>query len=305
MTALTKISQSFGVAVLAFVSLFAQSDVSQSPAAPQVRQVTLMVTVTDREHRPVDGLDSLHFKVYENGQPQSIQTVSQSDMPVCMGLLEDISGSMRTKHAAVVSGVMEMLKARAGKDSVFVVNFNARPLLDQDFTNDLGKIESALNLRVPYGGTALYDALTASAMHLANAPACRKRVLVAVTDGDDNSSRYSLRQTLDGLVYENSPAIYAISNPDKGVGSRTGQDRKALEALTGVTGGTAFFVGKLKDMNQAVNRLLEELEKQYTIVYARTDSAGDDKVRKVRVEVAAPAQRDLIIHAKSELKSGK
>jgi Ca-activated chloride channel homolog len=302
MTLLAKVSHSFGVAMLAFVSLFGQSDVNQS-AAPQVRQTILTVTVTDRQHHLLDGLETTNFKVYENDQLQPIQTVSHGDTPVCMGLVVDISGSMRPKHAAVVTALMEMLRARGGKDSVFVVNFNDQPYLDTDFTNDLEKVESGLNRGVPRGGTALYDALTASAIHLADARACRKRVLVAVTDGDDNSSRYNLQKTLDVLVYENGPVIYAISIPDRGVGSRMGQDRKALEALTGVTGGAPFFAGSLRDINRAVSRLLEELGKQYTIVYASTDSAGE-KVRKIRVEAAAPGQ-DLVIRAKAEIKPGK
>src|SRR5215470_7253589 len=103
MTLFSKLFHSFSVVVLAYVSSFAQPDGNQSHAAPQVRQVTLMVTVTDRQHHPVDGLGSLNFKVYENDQLQPMQTVSYGDPPVCMGLVVDISGSMRPKHAAVVS----------------------------------------------------------------------------------------------------------------------------------------------------------------------------------------------------------
>jgi VWFA-related protein len=134
--------------------------------------------------------------VYEDDQPQRIVNFRSDDVPVSIGILVDNSGSMREKRAAVTKAVVNLVKASNKDDEAFVVNFNDEPYLDQDFTSDVNLMREALDRLDSRGGTALYEAVIAAADHLAKLGRKDKKVLLVITDGEDNESRQTLEEAI-------------------------------------------------------------------------------------------------------------
>ena len=154
-----------------------------------VDEVLLHATVVDDKQHIVTDLDRTAFTVFEDGKPQSIISFHHEDIPVAMGIVIDNSGSMREKRAKVNQAALNLVRSSNPQDEVFVVNFNDEYYLDQDFTNDLLKLKEALEKIDAKGGTALYEAVVASAEHLKNDARLERKVLFVVTDGEDNASR--------------------------------------------------------------------------------------------------------------------
>ena len=169
----------------------------------------LHATVVDDKHRLVTNLDKSAFTVFENIKPQTITSFRHEDVPVAMGIVIDNSGSMREKRDKVNKAALNLVRSSNPQDQVFVVNFNDEYYLDQDFTSNINKLREALEKVEARGGTALYDAVVASADHLKDAK-LQKKVLFVVTDGEDNASRDSLEATVRKLQEENGPTVYAI-----------------------------------------------------------------------------------------------
>jgi Ca-activated chloride channel family protein len=275
---------------LLFCLLFASTITSAAAqAAPQAVQTSITVTVTDRHHRPVTGLKSEDFTLYEDGQRQPILSVT-SDLPACIGLLVDKSGSMRGKHEAIASAMAGFMTGGNPGSQVFVVLFNDDPMLEQDFTRDSGLIERAIARANARGGTAMYDAIIASVDHLAENKTCGKRVLMIVFDGEDNESRKSLDYTLHALQTAGNPLVYAIALPHPN-GPSTTRGQRALEALTGPSGGAMFFAGDSGEVRKIALKVAEEFRRQYGISYARTKTGHRD----VKVEAHASGQEGLAV----------
>ena len=156
-----------------------------------VDEVVLHATVVDDRQRIVTNLDKNDFTVFEDGKPQTIISFHHEDIPVAMGILIDNSGSMREKRMKVNQAALNLVRSSNPQDEVFVVNFNDEYYLDQDFTNDLLKLKEALEKIDARGGTALYEAVVASADHLKRDAKLERKVLFVVTDGEDNASRES------------------------------------------------------------------------------------------------------------------
>src|SRR5271154_4019250 len=154
-----------------------------------VDEVLLHATVQDDKNHIVTDLDRTAFSVFEDGKQQGIISFHHEDIPVAMGIVIDNSGSMREKRNKVNQAALNLVRSSNPKDEVFVVNFNDEYYLDQDFTNDLLKLKEALEKIDARGGTALYDAVVASAEHLKHNARLERKVLFVVTDGEDNASR--------------------------------------------------------------------------------------------------------------------
>lgn len=262
------------------------------------RIMTLAVAASDRQHRPVSGLKAEDFVVYEQNQPQQITSINSSDVPACIGLLVDSSGSMRHKRGVAIQALMGMVQALNSEDRVFVVNFNDSAYLDQDLTSERHSIQDALNRAEARGGTAMYDAVIAAADHLGKTRACNKRVLVVVTDGEDNSSRKSLQQAIDANREVSSPIIYGIGMPNEPSPSHRSYDRHALELLTRSTGGDLFYAGNLKDLDKVALKVGEAIQNVYLLTYARANPVLDGKYHVVRVELQSPGHKDVVLHAR-------
>jgi len=158
----------------------------------EVEEVMLQATVADDKNHLVTNLDKSAFAVFENNQPQTITSFRHEDIPVSMGIVIDNSGSMREKRDKVNRAALNLVRSSNPQDQVFVVNFNDEYYLDQPFTSDINKLREALEKVEARGGTALYDAIVASADYLKKNAKLQKKVLFVVTDGEDNASRESL-----------------------------------------------------------------------------------------------------------------
>jgi Ca-activated chloride channel family protein len=262
----------------------------------QVNEVTLSATVLDARRHLVTNLAPTNFAVYEDNQPQTITSFKREDIPVSIGIVVDNSGSMRTKRAAVTKAVLNLIQASNPQDEVFVVNFNDDPYLDQDFTNKIAPLHEALDRVDSRGGTALYDAVIASADHLAKGAKKEKKVLLVVTDGVDNESRESLESAIRKVQDDNGPTIYTIGI----LGDEPGIKRakRALQSLSDQTGGVAFFPKDLMEVDEISQEVARDIRNQYTLTYKPTNPRSNGGYRKVKVEARAPGYKDLQVRTR-------
>ena len=266
-----------------------------------VDEVLLHATVVDDKGHIVTNLDKNAFIVYEDGKPQQIISFHHEDIPVAMGIVIDNSGSMREKRAKVNQAALNLVRSSNPQDEVFVVNFNDEYYLDQDFTNDLLKLKEALEKIDAKGGTALYEALVASAENFKNARLERK-VIFVVTDGEDNSSRETLEQAVKQLQEENGPSVYAIGV--LGDEEHPRRARKALEIIAQRTGGLAFFPKTLDEVDEISRQVAHDIRNQYTIGYKPTNPRSSGGFRQIRVEAKANGHKKLVVRTKSGYYAG-
>jgi len=261
-----------------------------------VDEVVLHATVVDDRQRIVTDLDRNAFTIFEDGKPQAIVSFHHEDIPVAMGIVIDNSGSMREKRAKVNQAALNLVRSSNPQDEVFVVNFNDEYYLDQDFTNDLLKLKEALEKIDAKGGTALYEALVASADNFKNAKLERK-VLFVVTDGEDNASRETLEQAVKQLQQENGPSVYAIGI--LGDEEHPKRAKRALEIIAQRTGGLAFFPKTLDEVDEISRQVAHDIRNQYTIGYKPTDPKGAGGFRTIRVEAKAKGHGKMTVRTKS------
>jgi Ca-activated chloride channel homolog len=254
----------------------------------QVQEVVLHATVVDDTGRLVTGLDQSAFSIYVNGVSEPITSFRREDVPVAIGIVIDNSGSMRDKREQVSQAVLNLIRASNPQDEVFVVNFGKTPYLDQDFTSDVNLLQTALHQASTRGSTALYDAVVASAGHLQNNPRLSKKVLLVITDGQDNMSRETLQEAIRKLQPNKGATVYAIGLTDEGM-TRAGRD--ALQSLASSTGGVAFFPQSLDEVNSITRSVAHDIRSQYTLAFKpgnslqkgyqaiRVDAKGTNRTR--------------------------
>ncbi len=261
----------------------------------QVQEVVLHATVVDESGRLATSLDRTAFSIYQNGQPETITSFRKEDVPVAIGIVIDNSGSMRDKRAKVNQAVLNLVRASNPEDQVFVVNFSQTPYLDQDFTSDVNLLQTALHQVSSRGSTALYDAVVASDFHLRNNPHLDKKVLLVITDGQDNMSRDTLQDALRRLQSNKGATLYAIGLTNPGM-TRSG--REALQSLAASTGGTAFFPQNLDEVDSITRSIAHDIRSQYTLAYNPGGNIGNG-YQTIRVEARGPAHSHLIVRTRS------
>jgi len=262
-----------------------------------VDEVLLHATVVDDKQHIVTDLDRSAFTVFEDGKPQNIISFHHEDIPVAMGIVIDNSGSMREKRAKVNQAALNLVRASNPQDEVFIVNFNDEYYLDQDFTNDLLKLKEALDKIDARGGTALRDAVVASAEHLKKYARLDRKVLFVVTDGEDNASRESLEETVERLQEENGPSVYALGI--LGDEEHPRRARRALEIMAESTGGIAFFPKTLDEVDAISRNIAHDIRNQYTIGYKPTNPRGAGGFRQIRVDAKRKGKGKLTVRTKS------
>lgn len=268
----------------------------------EVDEVTLHATVVDQNNRLVTDLGRSDFQVFEDGQPQKIVSFRREDIPVAMGIVIDNSGSMRDKRPAVNAAAINLVKSSNPQDKVFIVNFNEEYFLDQDYTASIPKLEDALQRIEARGGTALYDAAVASADHLKKSGPLEKKVLLVVTDGEDNASRESLEQSIRNLQAENGPTVYTIGILGDEHSKRA---RRALREMAEETGGVAFFPKDVSEVNAITSQIARDIRNQYTIVYKPTKPQSAGGYRTVKVEASAKGYKRLQVRTRSGYYAGQ
>jgi Ca-activated chloride channel homolog len=268
----------------------------------QVEEVVLHATVVDERLRLATHLDRDAFTVFEDGHPQTITSFHREDVPVAVGILIDNSGSMRDKRQEVNRAVLNLVRAGNPADQVFIVNFSQNPYLDQDFTSDISLLERALGRTSQQGSTALYDAVVASATHLENNQQLEKKLLLVITDGEDNMSRETLQDAIRHLQQRNGPVLYAV-----GLMGLEGQKqgREALERLANATGGTAFFPQSLEQVGEITESLAYDIRRQYTITYKPQNENTTAQYHPIVVEARAPSYERLTVRTRSGYYTGE
>lgn len=263
----------------------------------EVQEVVLHATVVDEKLRLVTNLDRSAFTVYEDGQAQTITSFRREDIPVAMGIVIDNSGSMSRSRTAVNQAALNLVRASNPQDQVFVVNFADEYYLDQDFTNNITKLQEALEKIESRGGTALYDALIASADHLKQSAKLDKKVLLVVTDGEDNRSRDPLEQAVGQVAMNGGPTIYAIGIQLRG--DKVRRAKRALRALAEQTGGIAFFPKNLDEVDSISQTVAHDIRNQYTIGYKPSNQQPGGGYRSVRVTAQSRGYKNLQVRTRS------
>jgi len=268
----------------------------------KVEEVVLHATVTDQRQHLVSGLRQGDFAVFEDGKPMVITSFHQEDIPVSIGIVIDNSGSMRDKRQKVNQAALNLVRASNPQDELFVVNFNDEYYLDQDFTSNINQLKEGLDHIESRGGTALYDAVVASADHLAKGARLDRKVLLVVTDGEDNASRDTLEQCVRSLQDLNGPTVYTIGI--LGDDREAHRAKRALTALAFQTGGVAFFPKDMSEVDNISRQVAHDIRNQYTIGYKPADP-NRPGYRSVRVEAHAAGYKKLVVRTRSGYYAGQ
>jgi VWFA-related protein len=194
----------------------------------------------------------------QEAQKPGAPAPSPEAAPASIGILLDNSGSMKDKRKTAVAALKELVKASNPRDEFFVVNFNDRPYMDQDYTSNQQAIFRALELATAKGPTSMNDALIAAAEHFHKGAKYKKKMIVLLTDGVDNSSRMSLRQVLEELHKPDMPAVYCIGLSYRG---KAAQERVELDLLAQETGGKAFYPGNEAQLNEIAHQIAQDIDK--------------------------------------------
>lgn len=264
-------------------------------------EVRLNATVLDQSGRSIQTLTRDAFTVYEDGVPQTINSFRHEDLPVSLGLLIDSSGSMYDKRQAVDKASLDFVKLSNPEDEEFLVDFSWEAFIDQDFTNNIEKLRQGLGYIKSSGGTAIYDALVASADYLAKNAKHPKQVLLVITDGEDNASSATLEQTIRRIQDLDGPVIYCVGllfgeDTDK---RESRHARRVLETLAEQTGGAAYFPKSVNQVDEIAAEVAQDIRTQYTISYHSTKSPTLGGYREVHVEAKAKGFGRLSVRTRS------
>jgi Ca-activated chloride channel homolog len=267
----------------------------------EVEEVSLNVTVLDNGGHIVQDLKREDFHIQEDGVAQTLLSFQHADIPVSIGLVIDNSGSMYKKRPAVNQSALDLIAASNPKDEAFVVNFADDAYIDQEFTSDINKLRDGLSHIESRGGTALYDAVVASADKLAADAKRPKQVIVIITDGEDNASTLNLEQAIRRVQQLSGPVIYSIGLlfGDEMSRGEVRHARRALEMLSGETGGVAFFPKSLDQIDQIAAEVARDIRSQYTLTYHSTKPSSQPGFRKVTVTAQAKGDGKLNVRTRT------
>lgn len=255
--------------------------------------VLVPTQVTNVYGSPVTTLRKEDFKVLEDGIEQPITNFSQEDAPLSIGILFDISGSMRNKIKKSTEAAAAFFKTSNREDEFFLIEFSERPKLTVPFTSDTNEIYDRIAHAKPFGRTALLDAIHLAMVEMKHARNNRK-ALVIVSDGGDNRSRHSEREIKNAML-ESDLQMYAmgIFDPAEDASKQSAEERrgpKLLEELADESGGHEYPVASLNDLPSISARIGNELRNEYLIGYSPLNGDHDGKYRMIQVRVKAQAE---------------
>jgi Ca-activated chloride channel homolog len=298
----------------------------------RVELINVTATVSDDSGRFVSGLRQSDFTIYEDNEKQEISHFSADRVPVSLGILLDVSGSMSpdkmdAARAAINRFAQQLLEP---EDELFLMAFSNTADLLADWTTDRRVISRAILRADPNGGTAMYDAI-AEALPIAGSGRHEKKAILVISDGNDRNSTINVNE-LRQAIRESEVIVYALgvdgtqrqmpqtsppSNPFPiplpfpipGRGGRRypqilgpygnqGRDERvnadALRRITDDTGGRTEIVRGFRDLDQATARIADELSKQYNLGYSST-RPKDGRWHTIRVDVR---DRKLTVRAR-------
>jgi Ca-activated chloride channel homolog len=293
------------VAFLGVPSCFAQSSAPASDAvaeqnAPQKKSggkpmkldvdLTLVnVTVTDPYGRLVTGLEQENFRVFEDNAEQEIVRFSGEDVPISIGVIFDMSGSMADKFEKSRLAAVQFFKTANPQDEFCLVNFNDRAQLASPFTGSVEELQDRLLYTTAHGQTALFDGIYLGLSQMKGARNSKKALLI-ISDGGDNHSRYT-EMDVRKYLKEADVQLYAIGIYELGPDFPTPEERNGpglLSELTEMTGGRTFRVNSLNDLPDIASKISMELRNQYVLGYRPSNRARDGKWRKIKVRLRPP-----------------
>jgi Ca-activated chloride channel family protein len=248
------------------------------------------VTVTDPLDRLVTGLEREHFRVFENGIEQEVLTLSSEDVPVSIGLVFDMSGSMSDKVEKAREAAVQFMRTANPRDQFFLVSFNDRAELTSGFTNSVDELQNRMMFTASRGRTALLDAIYLGLSQMRGARN-NKRALLLISDGGDNHSRYN-ESDVKNYLKEADCQLYAIGIFDPiGIRSRTPEELEGpslLSEMTEMTGGRVFPVGNLGELPDIAAKIGMELRNQYVLGYKSSNPQHNGAWRKIKVKLRPP-----------------
>ena len=289
---------------------------AQSPDQPAIKVTTglvhLVVTVADKKHNFITDLSRDEFKVIENGTPQDIRFFgSETDLPLRIGLLLDTSNSIRSRLEFEKDAAIDFLNRviRRKQDQAFLMTFDNEPEVIQDYTDDLARLTAAIRGQRAGGGTALNDAIFAASAKLSNAPLPPgpdpeiRRVVVVISDGNDNLSDHALSEALETAI-RSETSVYTISTNTDWLALDTGgapekyqkdDGDKILQQFADASGGRAFFPYRADDLAESFTDIGTELRSQYFIAYSPANPTADGRYRKIDVQTV---RKGLIVRTR-------
>jgi Ca-activated chloride channel family protein len=257
------------------------------PLKVDVSLVLVPVTITDPMNRLVTGLDKDNFEVFEGKEQEEIRHFSSEDIPVSIGVIFDMSGSMSSKIDRAREAVVEFFKTANPQDEFFMITFADKPEQISDFTSSVEDIQGKLAYTIPRGRTALLDAiyLGVSKMRQAKYP---KKALLIISDGGDNHSRYTEGE-IKSMVKEADTLVYAIGIYDHVFPTEEERLGPALLSdISELTGGRAFTIDNPNDLADVATKIGIELRNQYVLGYRPKSPGHDGKWRKIKVKLIPP-----------------
>ena len=264
-----------------------------------VNLVLVPLIVTDPMDRLVTGLEKQNFFVYENNKLQNIKTFSQEDAPVSIGIIFDLSGSMANKVIRARDSILQFMHTANPQDEFFVIGFNDRPELIEDFTSNPQDVEARLTMVHAEHRTALLDAIYFGLNKMKQAKYDRRAILI-VSDGGDNRSRYTENE-VRATVRESNVQIYSIGIFDPY--AATTEERLGpmlLNDISGETGGRLFRVDDIAEMGDIAEKISAELRNEYVLGFNPDDLRKDGKWRKLKVKLVPPPGLPLLtVHART------
>ena len=248
------------------------------------------VTVTDPYDRLVTGLEPDNFRIFENSVEQEIQYFSSEDVPISIGVIFDLSGSMANKVDKAREAASQFFKTANPQDEFFLVSFNERAELMSGFTSSVEDLQSRILSAPAKGRTALLDAIYLG-LNQMRAARNGKRALLIMSDGGDNNSRYS-EKDIKRLVREAGTQLYSVGIFDPFANrSRTPEELSGpslLSEVTELTGGRAFSVENINELPDTAAKIGAELRNQYILGYRPSNKSRDARWRKIKVKLRAP-----------------
>src|SRR5712664_745207 len=260
------------------------------------------VTITDSYNRLLTGLEPDNFRIFENNVEQEIQCFSSEDVPISIGVIFDLSGSMANKVGKAKEAAVQFFKTPNPQDEFLLVSFNERAEVTSTFTSSAEDLQSRILSASAKGRTALLDAIYLGLSEMRTARNAKWALLI-ISDGGDNNSRYN-EKDIKRLVREADTQLYSIGIFDPfEYRSRTAEELNGPSLLTEVTeltGGRAFIVENVNELPDIATKIGSELRDQYILGYRPSNKSHDARWRKIKVKLRAPkGLTPLSIYAKT------
>ena len=277
----------------------ASLDTHTKPIKKEVELVLVPVTITDSLDRLVVGLEQDNFQVFDGKQPQDIKHFSSEDTPVSLGVIFDLSGSMKDKIGPAREAVGEFLRTANPQDEFFIITFADQPEAVSDFTSSVEEIQSKLLYTLPKGRTALLDAIYMGLTNMRQARYSRKALLI-ISDGGDNHSRYT-ESEIESIVKEADVAVYAVGIYDRYFATQEEMlGPGLLSRMTSLTGGRSFTIENPNELSRVARTIGTALRNQYVLGYRPRNLERNGKWRKIKVKLRLSKRLPpLHVYAKS------